>query len=251
MHQPTLRVIEVLNYILYSENPKKLADISRNLNISKSTLVPILQTLCQNSYISRNSHGEYTPGITLFSMGSSLLGKFPFMEYVKEKLKHLVAVFGETCYFGVLDKGNVHYLEKEDSPNPLRMLVNCGKRLPAYATGIGKALLCDKSKNQILELYPDGFLAITPNTITNADTLCAELAQFNKQGYCEEVEESTEHIRCLSVPVKKNGAIRAAVSIAIPVFRYDENLREHIITELKNTAFVLSQALEKTDAQII
>ena len=171
MHQPTLRVIEVLNYILGSDNPKKLADISRDLSISKSTLVPILQTLCQKEYISRNSLGEYSAGIGLFALTSGLSDKFPFMEFVKEKLKHLVNIFGETCYFGVLDGGDVLYLEKEDSTNPLRMLVNCGKRLPAYATGVGKALLCDFTKEELYSLYPDGLTPITPNTVKTVDLL--------------------------------------------------------------------------------
>ena len=41
MHNPTLRVAEVLNFLSKSSSPMRLSDISRELNMPKSTLLPI------------------------------------------------------------------------------------------------------------------------------------------------------------------------------------------------------------------
>ena len=46
MHQPTLRVLQVLQSIASEGAGKRLTELSRELDIPKSTLLPILQTLC-------------------------------------------------------------------------------------------------------------------------------------------------------------------------------------------------------------
>ena len=58
-------------------------------------------------------------------------------------MRLIVGVCSETCHFGILVGGDVLYLLKIDSPEPIRMYSSGGRRLPAYATGIGKALLSD------------------------------------------------------------------------------------------------------------
>ena len=50
---------------------------------------------------------------------------------------------GETCHFGILSGGDVLYLAKVNSPQAIRMYSMTGRRLPAYSTAIGKALLRD------------------------------------------------------------------------------------------------------------
>lgn len=247
MHQPTLRVIEILNYIISSQKPRRLADINKNLSIPKSTLLPILQTMCAEGYLSQNAAGEYAPGAVLFSFGSHLRGKFPFMDFVSRKLGELVDRFGETCYFGVPDGGDVLYLDKADSIHPLRMLISTGMRLPAYSTGIGKALLCDMTKSQLEALYPGGLCKVTENTITSFDKLSEQLKLAREAGYSCEIEESTLHIRCFGVPIRKNGIVAAAVSIAVPIFRYNDDMGKDMISELKKTAADIEAVIRDTD----
>ena len=50
MHNPTLRVMEILNLLCQSDGPMRLSEISRELNMPKSTLLPILQTLVSGQY---------------------------------------------------------------------------------------------------------------------------------------------------------------------------------------------------------
>ena len=248
MHQPTLRVLQVLDHIARQGGSHRLADLSRELDIPKSTLLPILQTLCANHYLSQDENGKYGAGTALFSLGTTFSGSFPVLSYVRKELEALVRVLGETCYFGTLEEGQVLYLEKQDSPQPLRMLTAPGKRLPAYATGIGKALLMDTDADSLRQLYPDGLTPITPNTITDLDLLLSQLQQAQLDGYTWESEESTPHVRCFAVPIRKNGAIVAAISVSIPLFRYEESKKDSILDSLRQTAAAISQTLCQTDA---
>lgn len=247
MHQPTLRVLEIIRYISKAREGVRLADLSRELNIPKSTILPILQTLCEQRYL-HNDNGIYGVGTTLFSLGADFAGRFPTLKLVREQLSELVAIFGETCFFGVLEDGNVLYVDKVDSPNPLRMLISTGKKLPAYATGIGKALLMGKSEDELKTLYPDGLTALTENTITDFGVLTKQLSVAEKQGIAQEVEESVEHIRCFAVPIKKHGKTVAAISVAIPVFRFVNGNERNYAATLKTAAENISRIIEETDA---
>lgn len=236
MHNPTLRVTEVLNFVCKNPGTMRLRDISRELNMPKSTLLPILQTLVQQQYIMKDTSDCYLPGSGLLHLGAAARNTFSPAQMIRDHMKALVESFGETCYYGVLEQGQVLYVEKIDSPQPLRMLTTIGHKLPAYATGLGKALLLDHSQEQLKELYGEKMKPLTGNTVTSTDKLFDQLTKAKILGYTWEVEESTEHIRCFAVPVRKNGKIQGAVSIAFPVFRYREEDKQNIIDSLKSAA---------------
>ena len=246
MHQPTERVIKIFELAASSSEGKRLADFSAELDIPKSTLLPILATLCERHYLARESD-RYYPGAALFSLARSFGKETSTMDHVHRELVALVEKFGETCYFGIPDGGNVLYLDKVDSPNPLRMLTTIGRRLPAYATGVGKALLMGKSEGELRSLYPEGLYPLTSKTVTDISVLADQLAKAEAEGYAWECEESTEFIRCFAVPVKKLRSTVAAISIAIPIFRYDESRRGEIVKELIDTADRLGGLIEATD----
>lgn len=236
MHNPTLRVLQILNLLCQNTRPMRLSDISRELNMPKSTLLPILQTMVQQQYIRKDEAERYCPGYALLDLGAAARSVYSESDHIRENLKLLVEKFNETCYFGVPEDEYVRYVEKIDSPQPLRMLTTIGHRLPAYATGIGKALLLDKTKEQLICMYPEKPDMLTKNTITDMDVLYQQLQKSKQLGYTWEVEESTEHIRCFAVPVRKNGEIVGAISIAIPVFRFQKEQENSIIKALKETA---------------
>lgn len=248
MHQPTLRVLQILAHIAAGGNGIRLADLSRDVNIPKSTLVPILQTLCQEKYLTQDDVGRYSAGTALFCLGAAFSGHFPVLSYVRQQLESLVQQLGETCYFGVLSGGQVLYLEKADSPQPLRMLTPVGRQLPAYATGIGKALLSELDAAAVEELYPNGLSALTEHTVTQFPLLHSQLEEARLSGFAWEVEESTPHVRCFAVPIRKFGSVVAAISVSIPLFRYDDNQKSAILSALRQTGEQMRQTFEQTDA---
>ena len=245
MHQPTERVILILEYISKGKG-KRLSELSEDLNIPKSTLLPILTTLCDYRYIYRDGD-LYYPDIALVALGGGLTGADDVMRSLHRELTCLSRVLGETCYLGVEENGYVRYLDRVDSENPLRVLTAIGTRMPAYATGIGKALLMGKSEEELFVIYPSGLTPITENTLTSISDLFGQLEEALGNGYASEVEESTKHIRCFAVPLQRRGETIAAISVAIPVFRYSEENRESIVGTLRSAAERLCNILEVVD----
>ena len=50
------------------------------------------------------------------------------------------------------------------------------------------------------------------------------------------------------MPVYKNGKIIAAVSVAIPLFRYDEANKEQLLQALQTATGKISRTIQETDA---
>lgn len=234
MHRTTLRILEIMESISKHPSQYNLSELSSMLDIPKSTLSPILYTLVKKEYLSQDAQQKYAVGLSAYRMGQSFLERFHFLTEVERIISAITEVCMETCHFAVLSGGDVLYLKKVDSPQPVRMVSSVGNRLPAYTTSLGKALLLDMTLPQLKALYPDGLKKITANTITDFEELYAQLEQGRREGFTYEVEESNEYIRCIAIPIHQNGRVIAAVSVATPIFRYDEEKANLIRALLKD-----------------
>jgi len=213
-----------------------LTEIAMELNAPKSSLFPIIHTLSNENFLSFSKvSSRYSIGFKAYEIGNTFIRKGGISEDIVAQMSSVVKECGETCHFARLVDGDVFYLFKVDSPEHIRMVASPGKRLPAYSTGIGKALISKKNKDEIIEMYPRGLYAETLKTITNFDTLYEQLSIINQTGLAFECEESTQFLRCIAVPIIKNNEIIAAVSVAVPTFRYSEEKEKLIINLLKES----------------
>lgn len=97
---------------------------------------------------------SYRTAPAAFQTGMSFLSRIDVLKQVEKEMDTIVEQCSETVHFAVLDCGNVVYLLKKDSPQAIRMTSNVGVCLPAYGTGIGKALLIDHDIESLKMLYP-------------------------------------------------------------------------------------------------
>ena len=169
----------------------------------------------------------------MFEIGSRYIQCSNSFEDITSIMQEIVRRCGETTHFGILDGGNVLYLAKVDSTEPIRMHAAIGKRLPAYGTGVGKALLADCTMEELHRLYPEGLQALTAHTITDFDELFRQLQEVKKSSMAYECEESNELIRCVAKPIYKNNRIAAAISVSVPTFRYSAE-KQRLIEQLLN-----------------
>ncbi|HJA91534.1 MAG TPA: IclR family transcriptional regulator [Candidatus Eisenbergiella merdipullorum] len=234
-HRSTTRVLDALELIAGGgRNGYTLTEICQRLDAPKSSMFPILHTLCGRGYLTLQADsGRYTTGPSALRLGNAYLENIDALDEITKELQIITAACSETSYFATLKGGNVFYLAKADSPEPIRMVAAIGHSLPAYSTGIGKALLTDCSLPDLKRLYPDGLKPLTSHTITDLQALEEQLVKARKSGFSYESEESTPYICCIAVPLRKGGQIVAAVSVAVPVFRYTEEKAELIRLLLK------------------
>ncbi len=248
-HRATGRILDVLELVSESLDGYTLTEICEEINAPKSSMSPILHTLLEREFLALDKNTKkYYIGKMSFQMGSSYLDNFNIMDEIQKEMQNIVNVCEETSHFGTLVDGDVFYLKKIDSPKSIRMMSNVGKKIPAYGTALGKSLLIDYTLSDLKRVYPDGLKALTDSTITDFKKLEEQLKKARIQGFTYEIEESNQHIRCISIPIKKGEKVIAGLSVAIPIFRYTEekaDLIEHLLFNAKNK---IEELLNNIDA---
>jgi len=224
LHNPTYRVVKILNAVSERNGSLSLSSIAKVCGIPVGTILPILRTLCEAGYLSCDPETKtYAIGIRCFLTGTAFTRSSSSYEGVSAVVRMITDRTMETAQYGLLEGGNVLYVAKSESPQPVRMYAAIGRTLPAYGTAIGKALLSGLENERVRELYSQGLAPLTEHTITRFDELFLQLDQIRKGGFAEECEESNLGIRCLAMPVHdRGGKVVGAVSVVIPLFRFSE-----------------------------
>ncbi len=151
---------------------------------------------------------------------------------------------GETVQFAVLDTGDVpevvylHRLRAEAGPAlPARI----GGRMPAYCTGLGKAMLAFSPPQTLLRVLEAGLRRRAPRTVIAPRLLQQQLAVVRQRGVADEFEESAPGLCCVAAPVLiGDGSVVAAVSVTGTVRQMDP--ARHV-SAVRTAALGLSRAL--------
>lgn len=214
--------LEILEYI--SKQPKsvpfkEICDIS---TLPKSSTYNVVQTMSNMGFLHKKENcNEYYIGLKCFEVASSYLSTNPFYSMAKEIVENISLQSNQTSHMGILNGHDTVYIYKFDSNQPLRVASHIGKRIPAHATAIGKALLSDLTPMELRELYRDYPLqALTASTITSIDKLILQEEEIRRTQIAYESEESSPCVSCIAVPIRnRSGRVIAAVSIAFPSYQ--------------------------------
>ncbi len=236
MHQPTLRVLNILE--LLAKEKLTLSTIAKKLNIPAGTLWPILQTLQEKQYIRCDlKNKSYYLDFKILELGYNIKSENSIFEMIKKHMKNIRNLTNQTCQMGILKEENVLYLEKIDANNPVQLKSFIGTSYPAYATSLGKALLSNKNKEELKKIYPNNFEKITENTLKNIDELYQQIEQIKKEKIAIESGEINPQIECMAIGIEHKNKIIAAISISYLIFYSSETFREKnkkILLEEKN-----------------
>lgn len=244
-HRATQRVIDILTAVFEAgEAGQSLSMLAQTLGAPKSSLFPIVHTLHAGGLLLyRAQTGTYTMGYMTYKLGTAYTKKNAVNASILEIMREITKQCRETCFFGELTGGDVRYIFKVDSPEPLRM-VDVGHTLPAYSSGIGKALLSECTRKELGEIYREPLRPLTGHTITDLNILYEQLLEAKKRGIAFEKEESTQFIQCIAIPIYRASDVRAALSVAVPTFRYSSEKEALIIGLLKQAQIRIEEILD-------
>lgn len=225
------RAIDILELVIEEESGLGVTEISRKLDIHKSTVYRLLDTLKYRGYLEKNKDNQkYRAGINLFELSSKVLNDIDSRMRVRPYLEEIMDKTKETIHLGILDSGEVIYLDKVESTATIRMYSHVGKRVPAHSTSLGKAILAHLPEKKVKSILKEkGMEAKTKNTITDLDEFLAHLEKVRKQGYSVDDEEQEEDIRCIAAPIfNHRGKIVAAFSISAPKSRMEQERMDRL-----------------------
>jgi DNA-binding IclR family transcriptional regulator len=246
------RALGILKEAARTTTALSFAEFQKRLKLPKATLHKLLWTLESLQFLNRDEHGKYTIGLAALEVGMGGAPSDDIRSVVSPILQKLVRAGNETCYLGILDAGEIAYLDRVDPPEQMvRLGTIVGRRLPAYATAGGNAALSTLYDESILTLFPEELPAIlTPNTVRTREALQARLAVVREKGYALDLEESFLGVRWVGVAARAVGSWPVITfSFAIPVQRAPIERLHELAKPLKEAAREIETTLGFKEAQ--
>ena len=225
------RALDLLDDIA-AHGPGTQLQLSTRLGIPKSSLHALLRTMTARGWLETDQTGSvYRLGIHSLMVSSAYLDGDPVLARASSAMDEIASATEEAVHLGRLDGHHVVYTAKRESAHPLRMHSAVGRRLPAYSTALGRAILAEQPVDVREQLIPEEITALTPQTTTDKGRLLEIIDKAAVLGYAVESEESCLGVRCFAValPFDRNGT--DALSVAVPMSRLD-GPREDFIIEL-------------------
>jgi IclR family transcriptional regulator, acetate operon repressor len=177
-----------------------VSEIARRTHLPKSTVSRLVKEMQQAGFLERRAE-KVGLGLQMFEWGERACRRRSVREVALPFMADLRAATRQTIHLAVLDGIEVVYVEilrREDAP---RLPSEVGGRLPAHATGVGKALLSASDPTVIEQAIAAGLVAVGPRTIRNADVLRQQLRRAAVNGIAYEHEESAAGVVCVASAV--------------------------------------------------
>lgn len=217
---------------LLTEEPYKwkLSDLSKHLEISKSTLYSLLQTMERLQWINRDRNETYALGSTVGDFGSAYFRQFDLIEEFRRIAEPVMRRLQESVQLARLDGSDVLYLTKVEASSPVQMVSGPGVRFPAHATGLGKSLMVDMNADQVARIFPQETLQkVTVHTIGSREAFVQELGKVRRDGYSLDIQEGVMGFCCVAAPVYRKGEVVAAVSCSMPIHQWEGKKDETVL----------------------
>ena len=240
------RALSILELAALDERGLSHSEISRRLEIPKSTTTYLLRTLEHRGYLRKNEDSSrYQIGIKVLGLGQHVMAGANLTRISHRHLTGLVEKTRLTAHLAILDHGRAVYIDRAESPGFVKINTWIGRDLPIHSTGVGKILTCELNPadlDQILER--DGLPKKTPKTITSRTDYLTELTRVRKLGYALDDEENNLGVRCVAVPVRDStGRIRAAVGASGTTSLFPSDAIPQMASQAQHAARSISEEL--------
>ncbi|MFF9284489.1 IclR family transcriptional regulator [Streptomyces griseosporeus] len=226
------RTVELLELLAErGDRPARLQELADALDVPRSSMYALLQTLISHGWVRTDLTGSlYGIGLRALLTGTGYLDSDPRVRLVRPYLDEASDALGETIHLARLDGRSVAYLATRESHEYLRTISRVGRRLPAHAGALGKALLAERPDGEL----PEGpYEALTPRTHTTRESLAADLAEVRARGYAIDREEGVPGIVGFGFALRYDRPARDAVSCSVPVARLTPEHEARIVAVMR------------------
>jgi DNA-binding IclR family transcriptional regulator len=245
MIHSVLKAIDVMLVFTRSEPRLSLAEISRRLDLPKSTVHNLLATLMERNLIEKLEGDAYALGSGVITLSQAVRVNVEVRDRAAPLLRELANTCRESVYLTVLDHDHALYIYAIESPHRLLARTAIGGRSLLHCTAVGKAMLSALPDERVRELFGSMTLpAYTETTITDFDQLMRELNETRKRGYSIDRGEHEPGTYCVGAPIyDAQGRVIAGCSISGADPEIIGNRRDELARYLLHTAQEISRRM--------
>ncbi len=244
MDKTLVKGVQLLEHLLQIGRPCGVTELARQTSLNPSNVHRTLQTWAELGYVGQDPHsGGYFCTLRLFELGCRVADGFDVRRVAREHLQQIAHSSAETIHLSVLDGADIVYLEKIDSPQPVRAYSEIGGRAPAHCVATGKALLAHAGAGALAAL-PAPLPQPTCKTVQNLAALRQQFERIRADGYAVNREEWRLGVTGLGAPIfDQHGQAIAAAGLTAPSARLGESRIRQLGLELVATAGAITTSL--------
>jgi DNA-binding IclR family transcriptional regulator len=244
--QSVKRATDIISLFSSSRTSLGITQIAAALNLNKATAWGLVTTLEKQGFLQQDPDTQkYSVGPKLFELGMVYVGSLEINAKASRLVHGLASRTGFNARVGIWDGDSVLITllalpKAEDS-----LSHQIGPRVPAYCSGVGKALLANLEPDTL-----ENYLRVTElarhtrATIVTAEKLLKDLEKTRERGYSISSEEMIPGIAALGAPIfgRKKG-LAGAISISGPPSALLGKQMGKLADELMYTAAEISREM--------
>jgi IclR family transcriptional regulator, KDG regulon repressor len=240
------RAIDVIEALSRHPGEVAVTDLARELGMPKSSAFRVLNTLRRRGYVRQNADTErYSLGPRFLHIAAAVEQETDLRAVALPHLHALRDRTHETVHLAIPDGSKMVYLDKFESPQPVRLASRVGQQILLHCTALGKAYLTALPEAEQLAMVRGLELERrTDRTITDRDALLSELGSGRYRGFALDDVENEIGVRCVGAALLDHrGRPIAAISVSAPTTRFSKEKALRVGTWCVATARTISAEL--------
>lgn len=216
MINSVVKAIKIMALFSAAQPRLTLAEISRRLDMPKSTAHNLLNTLLSQGFIEKVNGDSYALGTAIISFTQNVRVNVEIRDPAAPLLRLLADACRESVYLTVKDGDQVLYIYAIESSQRLLARTAVGDHAPLHCTSVGKAILSQLPPEEVRGIAErSGLPVFTGKTISDLETLERELEETRQRGYAIDRGEHEAGTYCVGAPVLDGqGQVIGACSIS-------------------------------------
>lgn len=232
----------VLQLLARTKQPLGLSEISRRLQLNKSTVFNLVHTLVDLDVLEHRLDGKFAFGTQLYLLGRAAATQADLIATVRPYLEDISRAFNFSAFLGVRSDVNAIIVDKVDAAVELRLASEVGMRLPLLAGASGKAILCQLSDDEIDRILAENEIKrFTPNTCVDKGKFKQTIREVRANGVAVDIEEYISGIVAVAVPL---GTYKPDLQAAVWAVGLIRQATEGVIPELSERLKEIAKELD-------
>jgi len=220
-------VLRVLSLLAERPAGVRADEVAQTLGKSVSTAYYLLTSLCEEGFAVHESKGLYRPARGLEELTGVSEHANGAHEGLAGTVDELFLLTRKRSYLGIVRAGRIEIVAFRGRQGVPRMPgLGSEIRDSAHALALGKVVLSRLGRTGLSRYVSRGLKSFTPQTITTAAALEAELDRVRRDGFAVEREEFDEKFCCVAAPIiDGRGRFVAALGLSTTPHVFDTELQ--------------------------
>lgn len=223
-----------------------IAEISHILNIPKGTVHGLVRTLLKAGFLQQDPAArKYQIGLKIYELGIILAGDLEINQKALSPINNLVKSTRLASRIAIWDGDSALITLSIDPYYNSPFVYQIGPRIPAYSSGLGKAILAFLEDQELNDyLHQTKLVPYTTNTIIQKKLILRDLGKTRQRGYSLDREETILGISCIGAPIfGREGCLVASISLSGHPNRFRKEELAGLEEKLIKTAGEISRSM--------